>query len=243
MTRAFQLDGEGPLYRQIRRAIARPILAGELAPGTRLPSELDLVSRFRTSRMTVNRALGMLADEGLVVRHRRNGTFVAAPVAEHAVMDLRDIADEVAGSGAAYAYTLLRRRRRRADRALAQALGVRKGAALLHLRCRHDGDGAPFVIEDRHISLAAVPAAAAADFTHTPPSRWLLRTVPWTRAEHAITAVNACGTLARDLAIAEGDACLVVERRTWLAGKPVTLVRLSYPGGRHRLVGGFTPGG
>jgi len=238
----FALDGQGPLYRQIRRAIAAPILAGELVPGIRLPSEHDLTAMFRTSRMTVNRALGMLADEGLVSRHRRNGTFVAAQVAEHAVMDVRDIADEVAESGAAYAFTLLHRRRVKADRETADVLGVRKGTALLHLSCRHDGDAVPFVVEDRFISLAAVPEAEHADFTEIPPSRWLLETVPWTKAEHAIVAVNASKTLARGLGIAEGNACLVVERRTWLADRPVTFVRLTYPGDRHRLVGGFTPG-
>ena len=70
----FKLDGSGPLYRQIKRAITQPILLGRCGPGTRLPSEVAFTRMFCTSRMTVNRALQMLADEGLVVRHRRNGT-------------------------------------------------------------------------------------------------------------------------------------------------------------------------
>jgi len=243
MSVKLRIDGDGPLYRQIRRSIADPIIAGHLVPGTRLPSEHEMMEMFKTSRMTVNRALQMLSDEGLVVRHRRSGTFVARQLVEHAVLDLRDIADEITGSRAVYGYHLLSRRRIKADRVTADELGVRKGSALLHLVCRHDGDGRPFVIEDRLINLATVPAAVDQCFSEMPPSRWLLKTVPWSKAEHAVLALNATLEIARSLEISPGDACLSIERRTWFADKPVTFARLTYPGNRHRLVGRFTPGG
>jgi len=57
------LDGDGPLHLQIRRAIARPILAGSWPPGRRVPSEHALMARFGVSRMTVNRALASLAGD------------------------------------------------------------------------------------------------------------------------------------------------------------------------------------
>ena len=239
----FALDGRGPLYRQIKRAIAEPILSGALGPGTRLPSEDTFTRIFKTSRMTVNRALQMLADEGLVTRHRRNGTFVAAQVAEHAVMELRDIADEVADTGAAYTYQLLQRRKIRTDRALAAQLGIKAGQPVLYLQCRHLADSVPFVIEDRYINLTSVAEAENEPFNNTPPSRWLLENVPWTRAEHAVTAINASEDIAKLLDLSPGEACLRVERTTWLAERPVTHVHLTYPGTRHRLVGRFTPGG
>src|SRR4051795_12913659 len=78
----IELDGEGPLHQQIRRAIARPILAGAWAPGQRIPSEHELMARYGVSRMTVNRAFASLAEEGLVERKRKAGTVVAAPSAE-----------------------------------------------------------------------------------------------------------------------------------------------------------------
>ena len=43
------------------------------------------------------------------------------------------------------------------------------------------------------------------------------------------------------LAIAEGAACLVVTRRTWQGGQPLTQVVLTYPGDRHHLVARFSP--
>ncbi len=238
----FALDGRGPLYRQIKRAIAEPILSGKFDPGTRLPSEDGFTKIFNTSRMTVNRALQMLADEGLITRHRRNGTFVAAQVAEHAVMELRDIADEVADLGAAYSYKLLHRDTIRADKSLAARLGTASGKTVLYLQCLHLADDVPFVIEDRYINIKSVPGAALESFDQTPPSRWLLENVPWTRAEHAITASNAPSSIATLLDIAEFDACLCIERTTWLSERPVTYVQLTYPATRHRLVGHFSPG-
>lgn len=238
----FELDGVGPLYRQIKRAISEPILSGRIEPGVRLPSEHAFMAMFETSRMTVNRALQMLADEGLVVRHRRNGTFVAPQVAEHAMLELRDIGEEIDSTGAAYGFSILKQETLKLPSAVAARLGVRSGSNALHLQCLHFADRAPFVLEDRYIHLRAVPAAPDVDFTHVPPSRWLLENVPWSRAKHAILAVNAPEAIAKLLGIELGAACLQVERTTWLAELPVTFVTLTYSGSGHRLTGSFTPG-
>jgi len=238
----YALDGAGPVYRQIKRAISAPILSGRLEPGARLPSEHDFMSIFATSRMTVNRALQMLADDGLVVRHRRNGTFVAPQVAEHAVMEVRDTIDEVESTGAAYGYELITSRKGAPPKAIAERLDIRRGEKILRLRCRHFADGIPFVLEDRFINMRTVPLAATAAFSEVPPSKWLLDNVPWSRAEHAILAVNAAADLAALLDVVDGAACLRVERTTWHAELPVTFVTLTYPGNTHRLIGTFTPG-
>ena len=41
-----------------------------------MPTEHELCERFRISRTPVSRALAELADEGIIIRHRRRGTFV-----------------------------------------------------------------------------------------------------------------------------------------------------------------------
>ncbi|MBT2209378.1 PLP-dependent aminotransferase family protein [Actinomadura sp. NEAU-AAG7] len=48
-----------------------------LNPGERLPSSRSLVERHRVSPVTVSRALGLLAAEGLVVTRPGSGTFAA----------------------------------------------------------------------------------------------------------------------------------------------------------------------
>jgi len=44
-------------YEHIVRAIEQAMLAGEIAPGDRLPSERDLMARFGSGRGTVREAL------------------------------------------------------------------------------------------------------------------------------------------------------------------------------------------
>lgn len=65
-----------PLYFQLKTLLLEDILSGRYAPGERLPTEHELCARFGISRTPVTRALSELADEGVIVRHRRRGTFV-----------------------------------------------------------------------------------------------------------------------------------------------------------------------
>jgi GntR family histidine utilization transcriptional repressor len=238
----YKLDGTGPLFKQINRAIAQPILSGQNAPGTRLPSEHAFMKIFNTSRMTVNRALQMLADDGLVFRHRRSGTFVASQVAEHSVMKLKSIVDEVEESGASYEYQLLDLKVIAADAELAKKLQTPIGTKLVSILCRHFSDRKPILIEQRYINSKPVPSSLTEKFIDTPPGSWLLANVPWSRAEHIISAVNANDTISKYLEITPGSACLSVDRTTWHGGIRITFVTLSYPGDKHRLVGNFTPG-
>jgi GntR family transcriptional regulator, histidine utilization repressor len=227
-----------PLYAEIQRTLEVSILSGAWQPGARVPSEHDLMAQYGCSRMTVNKAVSALAASGLVVRRRRSGSFVAVPASSGSVLDIRnDIQAEIAGSGADYRHEIIGRRQRYADADDAGRLGVDRGVPVLALVVLHHSGGRPFVLEDRLINLAAVEAARMESFAATPPGTWLLAHVPWTEAEHRIRAVNATVATARRLDVPCGSACLVVDRRTWQAGVPITCVNLIYPGDRHELIG------
>jgi GntR family histidine utilization transcriptional repressor len=243
MPGTLKLDGCGPLYEQIRRALAKPILEGRWAPGVKLPSEHELTALTGVSRMTVNKALHRMADDGLIVRRRKAGTFVAQPADEHAVMKIADLAEEIHAAGHAYGYRLLSRRIRKMPNDVMAALELSRSEPAIALAALHIADGVPAVSEERWISLVTVPSARQADFSTEAPGRFLLSHVAWTRARHTIGAIEADKVLADRLGIARGAACLVVERTTWRERRPVTLARLTYPGHRHRLVGWFQPGG
>ena len=70
-------EPDGPKYQRVLDALTDAIHSGELEPGQRLPSESALCAQLSLSLGTVQKALGMLAESGLVVRNRRTGTFVA----------------------------------------------------------------------------------------------------------------------------------------------------------------------
>ena len=48
---------------------------GTIPAGAALPSEPDLVTRYKLSRTTVRRALARLEEEGRIIRRRGSGTF------------------------------------------------------------------------------------------------------------------------------------------------------------------------
>ena len=230
------------LYKKIRLDIERRILSGEWPPGHRIPFEHELMASYRCSRMTVNKALSELAQSDLIERRRRAGTFVRRPKFLSAVLKIADIRAEIGALGRSYGYELMRCTRRTANAADRARLGVRKARKVIAIACRHSADDVPFAIEDRLIDLEAVPEAATADFAVEPPGSWLLHHVPWTEAEHSISAIVADEEAADALDIAIGAPCLVIERHTWRVARPLTAVRLIYPGESHKLIARFNGG-
>jgi GntR family transcriptional regulator, histidine utilization repressor len=229
------------LHQRIVTELETRILSGEWPPGQRVPSEAELVSHYGCSRMTVNKAIAQLVRAGLVVRKRRAGTFVLRPGMRSAMLEIRDIKTEVEALGLVHTHTILQRKTRKATRADANTLGVPLATPLLGLNTLHCANDKPFCFEARTINLEAVPNANEANFDAESPGSWLVHHVPWTDAEHRIRAAETAPQVSKELGIAAGAAGLVVERRTWLRGQPVTHVVFTYPAEGHELVARFSP--
>jgi GntR family histidine utilization transcriptional repressor len=219
----------------IRAEIEQAILSGTWPVGARIPTEHALMQTHGCARMTVHRVLSGLAERGLIVRRRRAGSFVAAPAAEQTVLTIADFAAEAARTGRTYCHRIADLGRRTG------APGFDPADRLVAVRCTHLFDAVPVAWEDRLIRLASVPAAARARFRAEPPGTWLLRHVPWSEAEHEITAVLADAAMARRLGIKDGDPLLCLHRRTWHQGAIVTDVRFAFPGAAYRFTGRFSP--
>ena len=229
------------LHRRILGEIEDNIVSGRWPPGHRVPFEHELTALYGCSRMTVSKVLTQLANAGLVLRRRKAGTFVMRPHSRAAVLEINDIGAEVAALGPPYRFEILSRNKRKSRKSDMPALELATPQPLLELHCRHFAGPSPFCIEERLINLAAVPEAADETFAAQPPGTWLVARVPWMTAEHRIRATGAGGTVAALLDIPAGTPCLAVERRTWNAERPITFVRLTYPGDAHELVARFTP--
>lgn len=65
-------------YVEIADSLARQIRQGEYEPGERLPSYVDMAQEQRVSDKTIERAVSLLVQQGLVRTVRRQGAFVAA---------------------------------------------------------------------------------------------------------------------------------------------------------------------
>ena len=232
-----------PRYRQLKELIIRRISTGELQPRDRVPSENELVDSTGVSRMTANRALRELTDEGYVERVAGVGTFVADFKAASHVLEVRSIAEEIAHRGRQHTAAVLQSERTNADASASDALHCGEGDALLHVRLVHFEDGVPLQLEDRFVLPAFAPDFLAQDFTTTTPSAYLSGVSPLQEAEHVVRAVAPDAETRRNLDMKDGEPCLVVTRRTWANGRPVTFARLSHPGNRFELSGHYAPPG
>jgi GntR family transcriptional regulator of arabinose operon len=66
-----------PLYEKIYQHILHEIKSGLLKEGDRIPTELELADQFHVSRITTKKSLEMLAQAGLIERHRGRGSYVS----------------------------------------------------------------------------------------------------------------------------------------------------------------------
>jgi len=63
-------------YLQLARILRARVESGQYPAGRKIPPLLDLQAEFGLSSMTVRRAVGVLVDEGLLLRVPGRGTFV-----------------------------------------------------------------------------------------------------------------------------------------------------------------------
>ncbi|KQT47613.1 histidine utilization repressor [Aureimonas sp. Leaf454] len=224
-----------PLYARLKHYVRSRVEAGEWTVGQRVPSENELVDLLGVSRMTANRALRELAEEGLVVRVRGKGSFVAARKRSSQFQSVPNIADEIGERGGRHGVTLVLLQIETAGPELSEALALALGDPAFHSILVHLEDDLPIQLEDRFVRPAAAPDYIDQPFREITPNAYLSRVAPIVRAEQQIEAVLAAPWEARLLGIARTEPCLLVRRRTFAQGGVVSSVRLLYPGSRYRL--------
>lgn len=211
----------------IASEVRRRIIDREWRQGDRIPDEVDLAVEFGAARATVNKALQMLADDGLLDRRRRAGTRVVVDPVRKATLTIPIVREQIESAGMAYGHRIVAHRRAALPDAVARRLGMAAGTQMIHLRAVHYGDETPFQYEDRWINPQAVSGRGAVDFRHVNANEWLVRNAPYSRAHVTFSAANADACDARLLQVRPGEALLILHRTTWNEDHPITTVRIA----------------
>lgn len=228
-----------PAYQGIKDFILTRIQSGEWAEGDQVPSENELARDFKVARMTVNRALRELTAEQVLTRVQGAGTFVARPKYESTLVAIRSISDEIAARGHRYRASVLELGATVADAALADEMQVKPGSPMFHSRLLHFENDEPVQLEERWVNPATAPDYALQDFTRMTPNQYLVRVAPLSRVEYRIEAALPEPEASAHLAMAGGEPCLVLHRRTWTQALVASVVNLWHPGTRYRFTGHF----
>ncbi|NIA27875.1 MAG: histidine utilization repressor [Desulfobulbaceae bacterium] len=232
-----------PRYQQLKDLIIGRISNGELRPQDRVPSENELVESMNVSRMTANRALRELTDEGYVDRIAGLGTFVSDFRSQSHVLEVQNIADEILRRGHRHSCEVVRQSRQHARGEIARALNVEQGTDVFHLLLVHFENGSPIQVEDRYVVADFAPECMQQNFQTVTPSAYLTAISPLQEAEQVVRAALPGAAVRQHLKMDDNEPSLVVIRRTWSHGRPVTFARLHHPGSRYELTGHYAPPG
>ncbi|HEY2677850.1 MAG TPA: histidine utilization repressor [Steroidobacteraceae bacterium] len=230
-----------PLYLQVKRHILDNIGSGKWSASSRVPSENEIVKSFNVSRMTANRALRELRDEGVLVRIAGVGSFVADRHAHAHPLQIRGIADEIRDRGHVHRAEIVSLERVRAVAELADDFGIAPRSELYCSLIVHFENDRPIQLEDRYVQPKLAPGYLNVDFSKTTPHDYLIKVAPLQEAEHLLRAEMPDERTRKLLAMKRDEPCLVVIRRTWTAGQIASVARLHYPGPRYEMSGRFRP--
>ena len=142
----LSMSSDIPLYAQLVGIIKRHISSGTLAVGDLLPSEAELCRHLEISRNTVRQAIGELEDEGLVVRKRGKGTYVADPSSNHRGVRY-SFTTEVSSMGKEPSSTLVDFDVVIPSAAICQKMELQEGTGVYCFTRIRNVDGQPLILE------------------------------------------------------------------------------------------------
>jgi len=230
-----------PRYQKVKDHILGHIGSGAWPAGYRVPSENELVKLLGVSRMTVNRAMRELSDEGLLTRVAGVGTFVADRAAHANPLEVHNIASEIRSRGGEHSVQVLKLETVEAKGSIADGFQTAPGAKVFHSLMVHCENGVPVQLEDRYINPNVAPGYLDVDFTQTTAHQYLIEVAPLQEVEHTLRAVMPTAQVRRHLKMPEGEPCLLLLRRTWSGGQMATTSRFYYPASRYEFSGRFKP--
>ncbi len=165
---AFRLstDTAMPIHRQLAEYLTRQVRSGVLKPGDRILAENGISGILGVSRTTVRAALDHLVEDGLLIRHRGRGSFIAEPRLRRTVNHLYNFSESVREAGAEPSSELLQCEAVTADARTAEKLRLPEGNRnIFLLRRLRLADGKPLLLENSRIPYCLCPGIEANDFS------------------------------------------------------------------------------
>lgn len=225
------------LYEKIKKSIIREIESGKLRPDDKIASETQLARQFNASRMTANRALKELTEEGRIVRVQGVGSFVARPKPDVALLEIKSIAREISDWGGIHSADILLLREEPVKEDIAKKMKMASNDIIFHSIIVHKDRDLPVQYSERFVNPRVAPRYLVQDFHETTPSDYLLDVAPVQQAEHVIEAVLCGRGVWEKLEIRPDEPCICLTRRTWSYEMVATYSRIISPGSRYKLVG------
>jgi GntR family transcriptional regulator len=230
-----------PLYARIKRELQETITAGlrsgEIQAGAFFTTEKDVCRDFGVSAITAKRALDELEADGVLVRQRGRGTFVAQARIPQVLDHFYRLTEVMQGMGRESSRKVLRIGVGMPDSRVAEALGLRGRERVVEIERLYFVDGQPFLLQTSHLPVKLFPGMDKQD--HAQVSLYTLM-----EQRYQLTP-DRCSDSFEPVLLHKHDAHLLlaqprmpglrIERLTYSADRPVEFARGIIRGDRCRL--------
>jgi GntR family transcriptional regulator len=226
------------LHHQLFLELREEILRGDYAPGSPIPKEEDLGTRFGVSRITVRRAVADLETLGLVEKRQGRGTFVRAgipaprpPATLSLIQSLRQTVNETKAELLTFEQII-------PPRTICQMLRIEQDSRATHVVRLRSAKETPVMVNE-----AWIPAIPGIRLTKSVLQKKLLyeilieHGIVFGRVIQEFTAIAAGAAYARLLGIDAGVPLMKVERLFYGAdGQPLQHLTVVASPERSRLL-------
>lgn len=163
------MDDSGLLWQRIGNTLAGEIGEGVIAPGTRLPADTDLATRFGVNRHTVRRALQHLQGKGLLRSEKGRGTFVVDDVTQYRLGGQTRFTQNLVGNNRVPGRHLVQLAQLPAPEEIALPLALEPGAPILLAVILGEADGVAIMLGRNHYPMERLPGLADAFHQYLEP--------------------------------------------------------------------------
>lgn len=193
------------------------IACGALAPGDKLPSEVEIANALGVSRMTLRQALSSIEAKGLIDRRRGRfgGNFVAAPRFEFDHASLPGFTEQMRRFDVEAGATVLRATTHRPAADVREALGLKRGDQVHEILRARLANGEPIVLEEAYLPAALFPGLRTADLTGSLYGLMARYDASPASADEEIEATVATEEQAEILGVQAGSPLLLITRTSF----------------------------
>ena len=235
---SINFDSYIPYYIQLIEALKAKISSGEWKPGDKIPSEPELCISYGVSRTVVRQALREIELDGLILRKKGKGTFIAEPkINESLVEKLTGFYQDMLERGHRTVTQVLKHEIEPCTAKIARDLHIAPGTSVFCIERLRFVDGVPIVLVTTYIPVSLCPQLADQDLSNQSLYQILERFgLVITRAHRSIEAISASEREARLLAVDEYDPLLHLDSTSYLEdGTPLEYYHAIHRGDRSRF--------
>jgi GntR family transcriptional regulator len=238
-TGRIDFDSNIPYYVQLINHLKAQIKNGIWKPGDQFPGEHELGREYGVSRTVIRQALAEMEQEGLILRRKGKGTYVAQPkIAESLAQKLTGFYQDMTERGLKPVTQVLHQRVTPANERTALYLEITPGTLVVDIMRLRFVNDAPIQVVTSYIPYALCPKVAEVDLTNRSLYTFLENEcgLLLSHGKRFIEAVAANESEAKLLQVKRGAPLIMLDSVSYLEDcKPVEYYHALHRGDRSRF--------